>query len=77
MITTTFTQFRNNAASFFDKVEKGESVEIYRNGRPSAVLVRTAPGVETKSYWKNAKPLVDLGGDIASRMFREERKKGR
>lgn len=77
MITATFTQFRNNAASYFDKVEKGESIEIFRNGKPSAVLTRAEPKRNSKEYWKNAKPLFDLGSDIASKLFIEERRKGR
>ena len=77
MITATFTQLRNNAAGYFNRVEKGETVRIYRNGKPSAVLVKAEAGPEPKTRWKNAKPVLDLGSDIASRMFREERKKAR
>jgi len=77
MITATFTQLRNNAASYFDKVEKGETVQIYRNGKPSAVLVKAEEKHDAKAYWKNAKPLIDLGSDLSSRMLREERKKAR
>ncbi|HTB23166.1 MAG TPA: type II toxin-antitoxin system Phd/YefM family antitoxin [bacterium] len=77
MITTTFTHFRNTAASYFDKVEKGESVQIYRHGKPSALLVKFEPRVEAKAYWKNAKPLIDWGDDRASRMFLEDRRKSR
>jgi antitoxin (DNA-binding transcriptional repressor) of toxin-antitoxin stability system len=77
MITATFTQFRNNAASYFDKVEQGEAVQIYRNGKPSALLVRSGTKVETKSYWKSVKPLFDLGSDTASRILLEERRRGR
>ncbi len=75
MLTATFTQFRNNAASFFDKVEKGEAVQIYRNGKPSALLVKAGAPVAAKAYWKAAKPLIDLGSTAASRLLRDERKK--
>jgi antitoxin (DNA-binding transcriptional repressor) of toxin-antitoxin stability system len=77
MITATFTQFRNNAASYFDRVEQGEAVQIYRNGKPSALLVKAETKVETKSYWKSVKPLLDLGNDSASKMLLEERRRGR
>lgn len=77
MITATFTQFRNNAASYFDKVEKGEAVQIYRNGKPSAMLVKPGTKIDAKTYWKNAKPILDLGGDSAVRMLLEERRNGR
>ncbi len=75
MITATFTQLRNNAASYFDKVEKGETVQIYRNGKPSALLLKAGPMDEPKDHWAHARPLYDLGGDIATRLLREERKK--
>lgn len=44
MRETTFTELRNHAKSYFDAVEEGETVRVYRNGRPVAdiVPVRTA-----------------------------------
>jgi prevent-host-death family protein len=77
MISATFTQFRNNAASYFDKVEKGETIEIYRNGKPSAIMLPAAGKASATGHWKNRKPLFDLGGDIASRLLADMRKKGR
>ena len=61
MKITTFTEFRNNAREFFDAVEKGESVEIYRHGKPVAIL---SPAVreDPKDYWKKAKPLAQFEG---------------
>jgi prevent-host-death family protein len=38
MKTVTFSQLRNNAKKYFDAVEKGESVEVYRHGKPAAIL---------------------------------------
>lgn len=39
MRETTFTELRNNAKTFFDAVEDGETVRVYRNGRPVADIV--------------------------------------
>jgi prevent-host-death family protein len=39
MRETTFTELRNNAKTFFDVVESGETVRVYRNGRPVADIV--------------------------------------
>lgn len=39
MRETTFTELRNNARTFFDAVEEGETVRVYRNGRPVADIV--------------------------------------
>ena len=39
MRSATFTEFRNNARKYFDRVEKGETIEIFRHGKPVAMLV--------------------------------------
>jgi len=39
MRETTFTELRNHAKTFFDTVEEGETVRVYRNGRPIADIV--------------------------------------
>ncbi len=70
MLTTTFSDLRNNARKYFDAVEAGEVIEVYRHGKPVAVLspyVPTAP-----NRWKESKPL-DLKGISASRIILEER----
>jgi prevent-host-death family protein len=36
---TTITALRNHAKVFFDAVEKGETIRVYRNGRPVADIV--------------------------------------
>lgn len=39
MRETTFTKLRNHAKAFFDAIEKGESIRVYRNGRPVSDIV--------------------------------------
>lgn len=39
MRETTSTELRNHTKTFFDEVEKGETVRVYRNGRPVADIV--------------------------------------
>lgn len=39
MRETTFTELRNHAKVFFDAVEEGETVRVYRNGRPVADII--------------------------------------
>ncbi len=70
MQTTTFTEFRNNAKKYFDAVEHGEAVEIYRHGKPVAML---SP-LESSSTgrWKKATPLK-LKGVSLSRAILGER----
>jgi prevent-host-death family protein len=49
MRETTFTELRNHAKTFFDAVEEGETVRVYRNGRPVADIV---PVKSATPAWK-------------------------
>lgn len=59
MRETTFTELRNHAKTFFDAVEEGETVRVYRNGRPVAdiVPVKTA----TPAWKKPPQTRLSLG----------------
>ncbi len=74
MITVTFSELRNNAKKYFDAVEEGESIEVYRNGKPVAILSPYATGKGER--WNHAHPLEDTGVSL-SRIVLEEREKGR
>jgi prevent-host-death family protein len=77
MKTATFSQFRNNAKKFFDAVEKGETIEIYRYGKPVAVVspfVRETP--PDLSRWKTGNP-IKIPGVTGSKYIIEERRKAR
>jgi prevent-host-death family protein len=50
MQEVTFTELRNHAKRYFDKVERGETVRLYRNGRPIGDLV---PVSSRMPAWKN------------------------
>ena len=50
MKTVTFTEFRKNASSFLDLVEKGEEVEIRRHGKVIARLI--PPDLQREPAWK-------------------------
>jgi len=39
MRKTTFTELRNHAKTLFEAVEDGETVRVYRHGRPVADIV--------------------------------------
>jgi prevent-host-death family protein len=50
MKTVSFTDFRNNASSLIDLVEKGEEVQIQRHGK---VVARLVPPFEREEpAWK-------------------------
>jgi prevent-host-death family protein len=44
-MTHTLTELRNNAKAFFEAVETGETVRVYRKGKPAADIV-TLPSTE-------------------------------
>jgi len=75
MKTVTFSQLRNNAKKYFDAVEKGESVEVYRHGKPIAMLTPYL-GQSRLSRWKTANP-IKIPGVSGSKMIIEERRRSR
>lgn len=50
MRTVSFTDFRKNASSYLDMVEKGGEVEIQRHGKVVARLV--PPGPREEPAWR-------------------------
>jgi prevent-host-death family protein len=74
MKITTFTELRNNARKLFDAVEAGEAFEVYRHGRPVAVIYPAAAKVGLSKRWKGANPQRLLGGSL-SRAIMNERSK--
>src|SRR5262245_7202692 len=50
MKSASFTDFRNNASSYLDLVEKGDEVEIRRHGKVVARLV--PPGSRGEPTWR-------------------------
>jgi prevent-host-death family protein len=71
MLCVTFSQLRNNAKKYFDVVEKGESVEIYRHGKPVAILSPATP--PTVGRWKGARPLKVKGVSLARAVLSDRR----
>lgn len=72
MKTATFTQLRNKAKKYFDAVEGGETIEIYRHGKPIAILSPVA--TSNRIRWKKANP-KKLSGVSLSRTILAERRK--
>lgn len=73
MTQTTFSEFRNHAKKYFDVVEKkGLSIEIYRHGKPVAILAPISP---KRSRWQQRQPLAIPSVNL-SKAILEERKQG-
>jgi prevent-host-death family protein len=72
MKTVSFTDFRNNASSFLDLVEKGEEVEIQRHGK---VVARLVPPVSRKdpAWRKPASRLVTKAPSLSKAVLEDRR----
>lgn len=69
MKSTTFTELRNNAKKFFDSVESGESVEVYRNGKLIAII--NPASASAKERWRSGKPLRIDGASLSKAVLEE------
>jgi prevent-host-death family protein len=69
MKTATFSDFRNNAKDYFDQVEKGEIIQVYRHGKPIAIV--SPVGKNDLSRWKGAKPLKIPGVSLSKALLSE------
>ena len=62
MRSVSFTEFRKNASTWLDLVEKGAEVEIRRHGKVVARIV--PPGSRDDPAWR--KPGLKLAGKMPS-----------
>ena len=72
MKTVSFTDFRNNASSFLDLVEKGEEVHIQRHGK---VVARLVPPVSRKepAWRKPGLKLVTKSPSLSKAILEDRR----
>ncbi|MBI2265286.1 MAG: type II toxin-antitoxin system Phd/YefM family antitoxin [Armatimonadetes bacterium] len=63
MLSVTFSALRNNAKKYFDAVERGEVIEIYRRGKPIAILSPTR--LNSMERWRSARPLRIKGFSLS------------
>jgi len=67
---TTFTQLRNNAKAFFDAVEAGQTVRVFRSGKAIAEIVPLRGAVPA---WKSGAAPLDIRGLSLSREVLKDR----
>lgn len=72
MQEATFTELRNHAKDYFDAVERGETVRVYRNGKAIAEIVPIRSGAPS---WKRAVEPLTIKGLSLSREILSDRKK--
>ncbi len=72
MQETTFTELRNHAKNYFDAVEGGETVRVFRNGKPIAEIVPIRSGIP--SWKRQVTPLTIKGFSLSGAILsdREE-----
>lgn len=73
MKIVTFTAFRQNAAAYFDAIEKGETITILRHGKPIAEII-PASDEERVPSWKRPGLRLSVKGASLSREIMRERK---
>ncbi len=59
MREATFTELRTHAKDYFDAVEGGDTVRVFRNGKPIAEIVPIRSGVP--SWKRQTTPLMVNG----------------
>ena len=75
MRQVTFSEFRRNAASLFNSVERGETVRVTRHGKPIAEVVPLPPPRETLA-WKRPGPSlepVSRGTSLSAEILRQRK----
>ncbi len=76
MKQVSFTEFRRNAATLFNSVEKGETIVVLRHGKPIAEVV-PLPHPDKVLSWKRPGIKLTAGrGASLSREILRERKRG-
>ncbi len=76
MKRVTFTEFRQNAASYFDAVEEGETIKVLRHGKPIAEVVPASDEGRTRS-WKQPGLRLSVKGAYLSKEILRERKQSK
>ena len=70
MVAISFTQFRQHAKKYFDKVEQGETIRVLRHGKVIAEV--TPPVPKRAGKRKESTPLI-IPGVSLSNIILEER----
>jgi prevent-host-death family protein len=76
MKMVTFTEFRQNAATYFDAVEQGETIKVLRHGKPIAEIIPASDEQKNLS-WKQPGLRLSVKGAYLSREILKERKQSK
>ena len=70
MRETNIVELRKRIKHYFDAVEKGEAIRVFRNGKPIAEIV---PIPEGDRSWKREVPRLTIKGISLSREILKDR----
>jgi len=77
MKQVSFTEFRKNAASYFDAVEKGETIRVLRHGK-SVAEIFPVPAEERIPAWKRPGLRLKVKGlSLSRKIIREREESGK
>ena len=71
MTQTTFTELRKHAKSYFDSVEKGETVRVVRHGKVIAEIVPPHEDSDKKAWKKPGLRLIVPGVSLTKVILSE------
>ena len=71
MLNVTFSDLRSNAEDYFDTVEAGASVRVFRNGKPIAEIIPVQTW--TWSWKKQTTPLTIKGLSLSEEILKDRR----
>ncbi len=73
MQTINFTEFRRHAKTYFDEVERGETIRVIRHGRAIADLVPVGDAERVPSWQQPALRLRISGASLSQEILEERR----
>ena len=73
MTQTTFTEFRKHAKTYFDSVEKGETVRVIRHGKVIAEITPPHESADSRAWKKPGLKLLVPGVSLTKAVLAERR----
>lgn len=73
MTKTTFTEFRKHAKTYFDSVEKGETIQVLRHGKVIAEVTPPHADAGNKAWKKPGLKLLVPGVSLTKVILAERR----
>ncbi len=73
MTRTTFTEFRKHAKTYFDSVERGETIQVLRHGKVVAEIIPPHDKTDNKSWKKPGLKLVVPGVSLTKTLLTQRK----